>query len=81
MTPPQFPFAALVGLETLKFALQLAAIDHRLSVVVRGDKGAGKSTARPGLAALLAREVSRSSRSRLARPKIACSEALMSRRP
>ena len=53
MTPPQFPFAALVGLETLKLALQLAAIDHRLSVVVRGDKGAGKSTAARGLAALL----------------------------
>ena len=53
MTAPQFPFAALVGLETLKLALQLAAIDHRLSVVVRGDKGAGKSTAARGLAALL----------------------------
>lgn len=53
MSPPQFPFAALVGLETLKLALQLAAIDHRLSVVVRGDKGAGKSTAARGLAALL----------------------------
>jgi magnesium chelatase subunit D len=53
MTPSQFPFAALVGLETLKLALQLAAIDHRLSVVVRGDKGAGKSTAARGLAALL----------------------------
>ena len=53
MTPPQFPFAALVGLETLKLALQLAAIDHRLSLVVRGDKGAGKSTAARGLVALL----------------------------
>ena len=53
MTSPQFPFSALVGLETLKLALQLAAIDHRLSVVVRGDKGAGKSTAARGLAALL----------------------------
>ena len=53
MTAPQFPFAALVGLEPLKLALQLAAIDHRLSVVVRGDKGAGKSTAARGLAALL----------------------------
>ncbi len=49
MTPPQFPFAALVGLETLKLALQLAAIDHRLSLVVRGDKGAGKSTAAEAL--------------------------------
>jgi len=53
MIGPQFPFAALVGLEPLKLALQLAAIDHRLSVVVRGEKGAGKSTAARGLAALL----------------------------
>jgi len=35
---PSFPFAALVGLDNLKLALQLAAIDRRLSVVVRGDK-------------------------------------------
>ena len=55
ITPPFscFPFAALVGLDNLKMALQLAAIDRRLSVVVRGDKGAGKSTAARGLAALL----------------------------
>ena len=55
ITPPFscFPFAALVGLDDLKLALQLAAIDRRLSVVVRGDKGAGKSTAARGLAALL----------------------------
>lgn len=53
MTSPQFPFTALVGLEHLKLALQLAAIDRRLSVVVRGDKGAGKSTAARGLAVLL----------------------------
>ena len=46
-----FPFAALVGVETLQMALQLAAIDRRLSVLVRGDKGAGKSTAARGLAA------------------------------
>ncbi len=49
-----FPFVALVGLDTLKLALQLAAIDSRLSVLVRGDKGAGKTTAARGLAALLA---------------------------
>ncbi|MPZ21369.1 MAG: VWA domain-containing protein [Luteitalea sp.] len=53
MSAPQFPFTALVGLDTLKLALQLAAIDRRLSVVVRGDKGAGKSTAARGLADLL----------------------------
>jgi magnesium chelatase subunit D len=54
MTPHGFPFAALVGLEPLKLALQLAAIDSRLSVLIRGDKGAGKSTAARGLADLLA---------------------------
>jgi magnesium chelatase subunit D len=53
MKPPGFPFPALVGLDSLKMALQLAAIDRRLSVVIRGDKGAGKSTAARGLAELL----------------------------
>jgi magnesium chelatase subunit D len=52
--PPGFPFPALVGLDALKMALQLAAIDLRLSVLVRGDKGAGKSTAARGLVDLLA---------------------------
>jgi magnesium chelatase subunit D len=51
--PPAYPFAALVGLDTLKLALQLAAIDHRLSVLIKGDKGAAKSTAARGLADLL----------------------------
>jgi len=54
MRPPGFPFAALVGLDSLKTALQLAALDHRLSVLIRGDKGAGKSTAARGLADVLA---------------------------
>ena len=54
MRPPGFPFPALVGLDPLKMALQLAAIDHRLSVLIRGDKGAGKSTAARGLVDLLA---------------------------
>ena len=49
-----FPFPALVGLDTLKLALELSAIDPRLSVLIRGDKGAGKSTAARGLAELLA---------------------------
>lgn len=53
MSVIHYPFAALVGLDTLRLALQLAAIDRRLSVLVRGDKGAGKSTAARGLAALL----------------------------
>jgi magnesium chelatase subunit D len=48
-----FPFPALVGLDALKLALQLAAIDIRLSVLIRGDKGAGKSTAARGLSGLL----------------------------
>jgi magnesium chelatase subunit D len=55
MRPPGFPFPALVGLDSLKMALQLAAIDRRLSVLIRGDKGAGKSTAARGLAELLER--------------------------
>src|ERR1700712_4367629 len=54
MRPPGFPFPALVGHDALKMALQLAAIDHRLSVLIRGDKGAGKSTAARGLGDLLA---------------------------
>ncbi len=53
MRPPGFPFPALVGLDSLKMALQLAAIDRRLSVLIRGDKGAGKSTAARGLVELL----------------------------
>lgn len=48
-----YPFSALVGLADLKLALQLSAIDPRLSVLLRGDKGAGKSTAARGLAELL----------------------------
>src|SRR5258705_7184067 len=54
MRPPGFPFPALVGLDALKIALQIAAIDRRLSVLIRGDKGAGKSTAARGLVDLLA---------------------------
>src|SRR5258705_6441848 len=53
MRPPGFPFPALVGLDALKIALQLAAIDRRLSVLIRGDKGAGKSTAARALVDLL----------------------------
>jgi magnesium chelatase subunit D len=53
MTPVDFPFPALVGLDALKLALHLAAIDIRLSVLIRGDKGAGKSTAARGLSGLL----------------------------
>jgi len=54
MRPPIFPFSALVGLDPLKTALRLAAVDMRLSVLVRGDKGTGKSTAARALGPLLA---------------------------
>jgi magnesium chelatase subunit D len=52
---PDFPFAALVALDELRLALRLAAIDRRLSVLLRGDKGAGKTTAARGLGELLHR--------------------------
>jgi len=48
-----FPFSALVGLDTVKLALELSAIDSRLSVLLRGDRGAGKSTAARAVAELL----------------------------
>ena len=54
MTSQLFPFTALVGLDSLRIALQLSAIDSRLSVLARGEKGAGKTTAARGLASLLA---------------------------
>ena len=53
MTRSGFPFPALVGLEPLKTALMLAAVDFRLSVLIRGDRGAAKSTAARGVADLL----------------------------
>src|SRR5580698_1917983 len=37
----------------MKLALLLAAVDWRISVLLRGDKGAGKTTTARGLAALL----------------------------
>src|ERR1700755_2984973 len=52
MTRPAYPFAAIVGQEQLKMALLLAAVDWRLGVLLRGDKGAGKTTTTRGLAAL-----------------------------
>src|ERR1700722_14295182 len=53
MKYPVYPFSAIVGQEEMKLALLLAAIDWRISVLLRGDKGAGKTTAARGLAALL----------------------------
>src|SRR5580698_94365 len=53
MTRSDYPFAAIVGQPELKLALMLAAVDWRLSVLLKGDKGSGKSTAARGLADIL----------------------------
>jgi magnesium chelatase subunit D len=51
--PPVYPFSAIVGQNEMKLALLLAAVDWRLGVLLRGDKGAGKTTTARGLAMLL----------------------------
>jgi magnesium chelatase subunit D len=48
-----YPFSAIIGQEQMKLALLLAAIDWRLGVLLRGDKGAGKTTTARGIAMLL----------------------------
>lgn len=49
-----FPFAAIVGQELMKKALLVNAIDPKIGgVLIRGDKGTGKSTAVRALAELL----------------------------
>lgn len=53
MKPIAYPFSAIVGQEQMKLALLLAAIDWRLGVLLRGDKGAGKTTTARALAVLL----------------------------
>src|SRR5580658_1206704 len=53
MNPNVYPFTAIVGQEPMKLALLLAAVDWRLGVLLRGDKGAGKTTTARGLALLL----------------------------
>lgn len=52
--PPVYPFTAIVGQERMKRALILNAVDMRIGgVLVRGERGTGKSTAARALAALL----------------------------
>src|SRR5580698_6120778 len=53
MKAVNYPFAAIVGQEQMKLALLLAAVDWRLGVLLRGEKGAGKTTTARALAALL----------------------------
>jgi magnesium chelatase subunit D len=48
-----YPFSAVVGQDEMKLALLLASVDWRLGVLLRGDKGSGKTTAARGLASLL----------------------------
>jgi magnesium chelatase subunit D len=54
MRPAAYPFAAIAGQSEMKLALLLAAVDWRLGVLLRGDKGSGKTTTARALAALLA---------------------------
>lgn len=51
---PSYPFAAVVGQERMKLALLLNAINPAIGgVLIRGEKGAGKSTSVRALGAIL----------------------------
>src|SRR5207244_1154933 len=50
----RFPFTAVVGLDEVKLALLLVAVDPAIGgVLLRGQKGSAKTTLARGLAALL----------------------------
>ncbi|MDQ7037560.1 MAG: hypothetical protein Q9P01_22765 [Anaerolineae bacterium] len=52
--PSVYPFTAIVGQDMMRLALILNAIDMRIGgVLIRGERGTGKSTAARALAALL----------------------------
>jgi magnesium chelatase subunit D len=54
MNPYVFPFVAFLGQERMKLALLLNAIDPQIGgVLIRGEKGTGKSTVARALSALL----------------------------
>jgi magnesium chelatase subunit D len=54
MTAAPYPLSAIVGQDELKLALLLHAVDPKLGgVLIRGEKGSGKSTAARALATLL----------------------------
>jgi Mg-chelatase subunit ChlI len=52
--PSVYPFTAIVGQDKMKLALILNAVEMRIGgVLIRGERGTGKSTAARALAALL----------------------------